>query len=167
MIVSYTNARTKVITMAEVRESLLRRLPNGWRRHIAELSDAEDKPGTSGEVGISFERILNWPLLRGSHEFPGPDGGTSVNEAAVVVAGLQYRAVADIRDLPECFCPVIGAYTLVLNEMMPDSPRQRLLPYATSLAGTADEFAVKIRRGEYLALAAARMFTARALRWTD
>jgi hypothetical protein len=22
-----------------------------------------------------FDKILNWPLLSGSHKFPGPDGG--------------------------------------------------------------------------------------------
>ena len=31
-----------------------------------------------------FEHILNWKLLRGSHEFPGKDGGTCINEAAIV-----------------------------------------------------------------------------------
>ena len=31
-----------------------------------------------------FEHILNWKLLRGSHDFPG-------NEAAIVAAGFAYR----------------------------------------------------------------------------
>ena len=33
-----------------------------------------------------FDHILNWRLLRGSHEFPGKDGGTCINEAAVIAA---------------------------------------------------------------------------------
>jgi hypothetical protein len=40
-----------------------------------------------------FRRMLDWRLLRGSHEFPGPDGGTCINEAAIVAAGYPYRAV--------------------------------------------------------------------------
>jgi hypothetical protein len=29
-----------------------------------------------------FNTILNWKLPEGSHDFPGPDGGTCINEAA-------------------------------------------------------------------------------------
>ena len=39
-----------------------------------------------------FEHILNWKLLRGSHEFPGKDGGTCINEAAIVAAGFRVSA---------------------------------------------------------------------------
>src|SRR5258708_32832925 len=52
------------------------------------------------EPTADFHRMLEWKLLRGSHEFPGPDGGTCVNEAAIVVAGYPYRAVYSIKDLP-------------------------------------------------------------------
>ena len=31
-----------------------------------------------------FDKIINWKLLNGSHDFPGPDGGTCINEAAIV-----------------------------------------------------------------------------------
>jgi len=31
----------------------------------------------------SFDYILNWKLKQGSHVFPGKDGGTCINEAAV------------------------------------------------------------------------------------
>src|SRR5919199_1899377 len=31
-----------------------------------------------------FDHILNWKLKAGSHRFPGPDGGTCINEAALV-----------------------------------------------------------------------------------
>jgi hypothetical protein len=37
-----------------------------------------------GAAFAGFDKILNWKLLRGSHYFPGPDGGTCVNEAAIV-----------------------------------------------------------------------------------
>ena len=39
-----------------------------------------------------FDHILNWKLLRGSHDFPGKDGGTCINEAAIVAAGFNYQA---------------------------------------------------------------------------
>ena len=35
----------------------------------------------------SFDHILNWKLKAGSHPFPGKDGGTCINEAALVAAG--------------------------------------------------------------------------------
>ena len=31
-----------------------------------------------------FDHILNWTLKPGSHTFPGQDGGTCINEAAIV-----------------------------------------------------------------------------------
>ena len=30
-----------------------------------------------------FDHILNWKLKEGSHPFPGKDGGTCINEAAM------------------------------------------------------------------------------------
>jgi hypothetical protein len=45
-----------------------------------------------------FEAILNWRLLAGSHPFPGPDGGTCINEAAIVAAGLPYRTIRSSAD---------------------------------------------------------------------
>ena len=30
-----------------------------------------------------FDHILNWKLKAGSHQFPGKDGGTCINEAAL------------------------------------------------------------------------------------
>jgi hypothetical protein len=38
-----------------------------------------------------FDHILNWTLQVGSHPFPGKDGGTCINEAAIVAAGFEYR----------------------------------------------------------------------------
>ena len=36
-----------------------------------------------------FDHILNWTLKKGSHKFPGPDGGTCINEAALVAMGFE------------------------------------------------------------------------------
>jgi len=36
---------------------------------------------------MDWNKILNWKLLAGSHDFPGPDGGTCINEAAIDPTG--------------------------------------------------------------------------------
>src|SRR3954464_8914509 len=96
----------------------------------------------------NFDHILNWKLNAGSHEFPGPNGGTCINEAAIVAAGFPYRAVKNVEDMPPCFSRVIAQYALVLNDRMPDDERQQLVPYVMRLAGTADTPAVEMRRAE-------------------
>jgi hypothetical protein len=84
-----------------------------------------------------FSHILNWKLLYGSHEFPGPDGGTCINEAAIVAAGFGYQRVGHARELPPCFCPVIGEFSVWLNDSITDSELRMklLLPFVTRLAG--------------------------------
>ena len=48
-----------------------------------------------------FDHILNWKLKVGSHTFPGKDGGTCINEAAIVAAGFDYQPVrASMRCRP-------------------------------------------------------------------
>jgi hypothetical protein len=51
-----------------------------------------------------FDHILNWKLKAGSHPFPGKDGGTCINEAALVAAGFEYRPVRRVEDMPERTC---------------------------------------------------------------
>jgi hypothetical protein len=110
-----------------------------------------------------FDHILNWKLLRGSHEFPGSDGGTCINEAAIVAAGLPYREIQSVYDMPRCFSPLISQYVLALNDGMTDRARQRLIPYIPLLAGTADSLHIEEARAEYLALRAVQVFAATAL----
>ena len=86
-----------------------------------------------------FKNILNWKLLEGSHEFPGPDGGTCINEAAIVAAGFDYKQVHDTEDLPDCFCPFLGTVLIVLNDNVGDENRQKLMKYVTKLAGSRDD----------------------------
>src|SRR5436309_673 len=96
-----------------------------------------------------FERVLDWKLLRGSHEFPGPDGGTCVNEAALVAAGYPYRAVYSVQDLPASFSRPIAMLALCLNDTVEDEQRQKLLlPFVTRLAGSGDSAAVEMQRAE-------------------
>ena len=62
-----------------------------------------------------FDHILNWTLKAGSHQFPGKDGGTCVNEAALVAAGFDYRPIPSAEHMPECFSRPICAYALRLK----------------------------------------------------
>ena len=102
-------------------------------------------------VAADFQRMLDWKLLRGSHEFPGPDGGTCINEAAIVAAGYPYRAVYCVRDLPAAFSRPISMLALCLNDTLEDELRQELLmPFVTRLGGSADTSKVEMARAELI-----------------
>lgn len=97
-----------------------------------------------------FDAMLNWNLLEGSHEFPGPEGGACLTEAAVVVAGFEYREVASVSDLPPCFSRPISSFALHLNDSLGFEARQKLKPFVVRLAGSADDARVERERVEYL-----------------
>ena len=82
----------------------------------------------------TFDHILNWKLKQGSHAFPGQDGGTCINEAAIVAAGFPYRPVRSVQDMPDCFSRPICALAMQLNDEATDEGRQHLLPFVTRLA---------------------------------
>ncbi|MGU3664533.1 hypothetical protein ACLBX9_10155 [Methylobacterium sp. A49B] len=96
-----------------------------------------------------FDHILNWKLLRGSHEFPGPDGGTCINEAAVVACGFPYQRVGSVRSMPDCFSRPICQLALRLNDEATDADRQRLMPFVVRLA-CADTPTVERERTRYI-----------------
>jgi hypothetical protein len=83
-----------------------------------------------------FNKMLDWKLLSGSHEFPGPDGGTCINEAAIIAAGFAYKKVGSWMDCPPCFSPLISQYAITLNDNLNDIDRQKLIPFVTKMAGT-------------------------------
>lgn len=100
---------------------------------------------------MDFSKILNWQLLKGSHGFPGPDGGTCINEAAIVAAGFEYRSVSSASDCPPCFSRPIATYAIHLNDAMPDRLRQQLLmPFVARLAGSADTPAIEQQRADLI-----------------
>lgn len=107
-----------------------------------------------------FETILNWRLLAGSHPFPGPDGGTCINEAAIVAAGLPYRVIRSSTDCPPCFSRPIAAYALGLNDAMPDAVRSQLMAFVLRLSGSADSPEVEAARTRRLALESVRRILA-------
>ncbi len=98
----------------------------------------------------SFDHLLNWKLKAGSHPFPGKDGGTCINEAALVAAGFEYKPIRAAEEMPDCFSRPICRFAMLLNDEATDDERQRLLPYVTRLA-CADTRAVENARAAYIA----------------
>jgi len=82
----------------------------------------------------TFDHLLNWKLKRGPHRFPGEDGGTCINEAALVAAGFEHTSIHAASDMPACFSRPICQLAMFLNDNSTDDQRQRLLPYVTRLA---------------------------------
>src|SRR3954468_3903580 len=81
-----------------------------------------------------FDHILNWKLNVGSHPFPGKDGGTCINEAALVACGFLYRSISSAHNMPTCFSRPICRLAMQLNDAADDTDRQRLMPFVTRLA---------------------------------
>ena len=96
-----------------------------------------------------FDHILHWRLQQGSHTFPGQDGGTCINEAAVVAAGFPYQPVGSVENMPDCFSRPICKLAMQLNDYASDAERQRLLPFVTRLA-CADTPAIELERAAYI-----------------
>jgi hypothetical protein len=96
-----------------------------------------------------FDHILNWKLRHGSHPFPGKEGGTCINEAAIVAAGFPYQPVRSVYEMPDCFSRPICKLAMHLNDYATDSQRQRLLPFVTRLA-CADIAAVEAKRAAFI-----------------
>lgn len=96
-----------------------------------------------------FDHILNWKLKAGSHPFPGKDGGTCINEAALVAAGFDYKPIYRVEEMPNCFSRPICRLAMRLNDYANDEERQRLLPFVARLA-CADTFTVECIRELYI-----------------
>lgn len=97
-----------------------------------------------------LHQLLDWKLLKGSHEFPGPDGGTCINEAAIVAAGFEYRRVQGVRHFPDCFSRPLGHLLMALNDVLDENARQLLKPFVLKLAGSNDSDAVERQRLKHI-----------------
>src|ERR671916_3114944 len=78
-----------------------------------------------------FEHILSWKLKVGSHRFPGRDGGTCINEAALVAAGFEYKPISRVDDMPPCFSRPICRLAMRLNDEAGDAEGEHPLPLVT------------------------------------
>jgi hypothetical protein len=97
-----------------------------------------------------IQGLLDWRLLTGSHEWPGPDGGTCINEAAIVVAGFHYSPIGGPEDFPPCFSTELGMLLLSLNDALSDERRQKLMRFVLRLPGSKDVAKVERRRCRFL-----------------
>ena len=96
-----------------------------------------------------FDHILNWELKEGSHRFPGPDGGTCINEAAIVAAGFEYQQMYHVNQMPGCFSRPICKLAMHLNDTASDADRQQLLRFVTRLA-CADTIEIEAQRETFI-----------------
>jgi hypothetical protein len=94
--------------------------------------------------------LLNWKLLKGSHNWPGAEGGSCINEVAIVVAGFPYQAVAKPADLPRTFSKELGTLLLYLNDALGDAHRQKLKRFVLRLPGSKDSGSVEMERCQRL-----------------
>src|SRR5205823_4179558 len=117
----------------------------------AELCGRKFSSGAATELATmsDFDHILNWKLLRGSHPFPGPEGGTCINEAAVVACGFPYQSIISVNRMPDCFSRPICQLAMQLNDEVTDTQRRRLMPFVTRLA-CADTPEVERERASYI-----------------
>lgn len=97
-----------------------------------------------------FDHILNWELKAGSHQFPGPAGGTCINEAAIVAAGFEYKKVRSEEDVPPCFSRVLSAFAIKVNDNLSDRDRPSLMSLVTRLAGSAGPKWVEAARVRFI-----------------
>jgi hypothetical protein len=119
------------------------------------------QPGERYEEDATMDalnHILHWKLTLGSHPFPGKDGGTCINEAAIVAAGFKYQPVRRVEDMPECFSRPICRLAMGLNDAANDVERQQLIRFVTRLA-CADTPEVERERAAYIHARMARYYT--------
>jgi len=74
----------------------------------------------------SFQTVR---LAKGSHA--SPDQGACVVELASMLAGEPFS------DRPRTVCPVIAGFLRTYNDLLPDSERDTLYPYAALVVGSA------------------------------
>src|SRR5919106_839196 len=110
---------------------------------------------------FDFQQLANFRLARGSHKQPNKDGNICVNEAAVIVAGFQYREIRDVSCLPDCFSRPVSEYAIYLNDFMMHQVRNELLvPFITRLSGTSDAPWVEEERARLIVVETVRRIVA-------
>ncbi|WP_200902072.1 hypothetical protein [Microvirga vignae] len=92
-----------------------------------------------------FNHLLNWKLKAGSHPFPGKDGGTCINEAALIAAGFESTPIPAVEEMPDRFSRPIRRLAMPLTDEPSNEERQHLLPFVTRLA-RADPLKVERER---------------------
>jgi hypothetical protein len=103
---------------------------------------------------IEIETLWKYDLRRGNTDHPG--NGACLYDAA------KWISYGEIGDDPPCACPVIRAYAIGLNDMLPDDQRQRLKPFILRVGNNRDPES-EPARAEYLIRCAVGMILPIAL----
>jgi hypothetical protein len=77
-------------------------------------------------------------LAVGSHADPA--AGACVLELASMLAGERFSAY------PSCVCPVIAAFMRTYNDLIDDTRRQDLYPYAAAIVGSKASKSEEVKR---------------------
>jgi hypothetical protein len=106
---------------------------------------------------FDIARLGKFHLAGGCHKETNANGDLCVNEAAILAAGFEHRAVRSADDCPPCFSRVISQYAIMLDDLMPDDLRNELLmPFVLRLAGTADSPEVERKRMRFIVVESVR-----------
>jgi hypothetical protein len=70
-------------------------------------------------------------LTEGAHQ--------NFERGACLLELASYLSGRGFTDHPQCVSPVLGAFGRSFNDMLPDEPRQRLIPYAARMLDTAGD----------------------------
>src|SRR6478735_11124764 len=135
----------------------------GWRYQNSGGKTAAASPSRAAEppMPFDFQQLANFRLARGSHKHPNKDGNICVNEAAVIVAGFQYREIRDVSCLPDCFSRPVSEYAIYLNDFMMHQVRNELLaPFVTRLPGTSDAPWIEEERARLIVVETVRRIVA-------
>ena len=86
---------------------------------------------------LLYHQVLK--LGRGAHSSPAD--GACVMELASMLAGERFS------DRPRCASPVITGFLRAYNDLLDDTRRQDLRPYAAAVVGTRADRAIEVSRG--------------------
>ena len=67
-------------------------------------------------------------LSKGSH--PSPKDGMCIMECVAYIEGEKHT------DHPQCACPVVTSFAILMNDQMSESERDSLIPFVLRIAGS-------------------------------
>ena len=90
---------------------------------------------------FNIEDLWHFNLRRLNTDHPRNDG--------CLMDAARWIVYREIGDNPECACPIIRAYAIRINDMLPDDERQRLKRFILRVVGNRDPESEQAR-AEYL-----------------
>ena len=103
---------------------------------------------------MNINEIWKFDLRQGGSNHPA--------NGACIMNAVSWIAYGHLDDHPACACPVITAFAIRVNDMLPHDERQKLKPFIFRLMGSLDPKSENAR-AEYLAWQALTVFAPMAL----